>query len=38
MPQGGLKIVPISPRGGLTGRFLHCVNGKKITVGYHRKM
>ncbi len=36
MPQGGLKIVPISRRGGLTGHFLHCVNGKKIIAGYPR--
>ncbi len=33
----GLKIVLISPRGGLTGRFLHCFNEKKITGGYPRK-
>ncbi len=37
MPRGGLGIVPKSLRGGLTGRFLHCVNGKKIAAGYPKK-
>ncbi len=31
---GGLRIVLISLRDGMTGSFLHCVNGKKITAGY----
>ncbi len=35
--NGGLRIVPKSLRGGLTGCFLHCVNGKKITAGYPRE-
>ncbi len=37
MPRGGLRIGPKALRGGLTGCFLHCVNGKKITAGYPRK-
>ncbi len=28
MLRGGLRIVPKSWRGVLTGRFLHCINGK----------
>ena len=37
MPRDGPRIVPKLLRGGLTGRFLHCVNGKKIIAGYLRK-
>ncbi len=35
---GGLRIVPKSRRGGLMGRFLHCVKGEKITAGYPRNI
>ena len=33
MPRGGLRIVPKSLRGGLTGHILHCVNGEKSLRG-----
>ncbi len=37
MLRGGLRIVPKSLRGGLTGCFLHCVNGKKSLRGTPEK-